>query len=319
MKISFSTDLIDLNNQSPNRNKRESKYYWDELYTLIQAAGFDSIDFPYQPKWDFGGRSGIPLTLRSITTKFESVSNYVDYLKAVGINSISNIHFDPTLFCNGNIDMYFGAFNHYISELLSFAKEAETKTISISVTPTYNAVSTLKKPDQSMENLHHEFLERTKETITAVAKEANSLGIKICLRNEYWGLLKGDAITEFFSTMTENVYLDVDTAHLYVAGIDVHEFINKHLDSIGVIHFTDTSFIDNVNTYMQALPEFPANNATKVFKDIGTGSIDFNKIYKLLAKEGYENTIVFSCRNSYDASRSLLRTRYHIDRSIIQA
>ena len=67
MKKCFSTEVVDLNNQAPNRNKRESKYFWDELYPLIGTAGFDAIEVPYEPKWDFGGRSGIPRSMRSIT------------------------------------------------------------------------------------------------------------------------------------------------------------------------------------------------------------------------------------------------------------
>lgn len=43
MNICFSTEAVDLDRQAPNRNRRESKYFWDELYRLISAGGFESI------------------------------------------------------------------------------------------------------------------------------------------------------------------------------------------------------------------------------------------------------------------------------------
>ena len=47
MRTAFSLEVVDLNHQAPNRNKRESKYFWDELYGLISAGGFDYIEVPY--------------------------------------------------------------------------------------------------------------------------------------------------------------------------------------------------------------------------------------------------------------------------------
>ena len=45
MRECFSTEVVDLDNQAPNRNKRESKYFWDELNHLMAAGGFHSIKF----------------------------------------------------------------------------------------------------------------------------------------------------------------------------------------------------------------------------------------------------------------------------------
>ena len=43
MRYSFSTEVVDLDNQAPNRNKRESRYFWDELNHLMAAGGFHSM------------------------------------------------------------------------------------------------------------------------------------------------------------------------------------------------------------------------------------------------------------------------------------
>ena len=45
MHYCVSTEMIDLHHQMPNRNQRECKFYWDEIYTLICGAGFQLWKF----------------------------------------------------------------------------------------------------------------------------------------------------------------------------------------------------------------------------------------------------------------------------------
>lgn len=313
MKTSFSTDVVDLHHQMPNRNRYESKYYWDELYTLISAAGFSNIEIPYEPKWNFGGRSGIPLTMRSVTTKFDTVENYVKTLNQSGIEGITSVHLDPSLFCSNNMDMYFGAFSHFGEEAIQFAAEADAECVTLTVSPSYYAVYSLQKEGQTTDELEDEFLKRTALVIDKLAEFASEKNIKLCLKNEYWGLVRGNKIIPFLERLNSKVYLDVDTANLQIAGIDVLEFIKNHGNKIGIVHFSDTSFVDNQEAYKQALPEYPAKTATKVFKDIGQGSIAFKEILNTLNSVNYSGQIVYRCKHSYDVTRSLLRTRYYIN------
>ena len=304
----FSTEVVDLDNQYPNRNKRESKYFWDELNHLICAGGFRSIEIPYEPKWDFGGRSGIPRTLRSITTKFETVDKYMQFLKANGIESIDCVHMNPSLFCRGVLPMYFGAMEHFASEAISFAAEAGCKVVTLSVTPTWFQVHNLLG-----EQREEEFLEETKAVIKRLAAQMKTAGGTLCLKNEYWGLLRGEKITAFLDQLDGEVMLDLDTAHLAAAGADIEKVIRDNAGRIGIVHLTDTSFEDRDETWKSALPEFPAGGATKVFTDPGFGKVDLKAAIVSLEKAGYQGTYVFNPRNSYDISRSILRTRYYID------
>ena len=315
MKTCFSTEVVDLNNQAPNRNKRESKYYWDEMYRLISAAGFEYMEVPYEAKWDFGGRSGIPRTMRSINIKSGSVANYMKELEAVGVKGISGVHLNPSLFCSGMMEMYFGAFNHYAEEAIQFAKEAGAEAVTLTVSPCFYAVRGLMKDRAAtVEEGELLFIEKTAEVIDALAGKAKEAGVKLCLKNEYWGLLRGEKIVPFVEQLKNDVYLDVDTAYLQIAGVNVPEFIKANKDKIGVVHFTDTSFVDDQEAYLQALPEFPAKAATKVICDIGEGKVDFKAVMAALEETGYEGQIVYNCKDSYDVSRSLLRTRYFIDK-----
>ena len=63
-EFAISLDLINRHCQEPNRNRYESRYFWEELYPLIATAGFRSIEIPYEPVWQFGGRSGVPMNRR---------------------------------------------------------------------------------------------------------------------------------------------------------------------------------------------------------------------------------------------------------------
>lgn len=312
-KYCFSTEVVDLDNQAPNRNKRESKYFWDELNHLIRAGGFDSIEIPYEPKWDFGGRSGIPRTLRSITTKFETVAGYMEFLKANGIDSIDCVHMNPSIFCQGALPMYFGAFEHFASEAVSFAAEAGCRVVSLSVTPQYYRVHSILG-DRNEED----FLQDTKAVIARLSEQMKKTGGTLCLKNEYWGLLRGEKITAFLDQLDADVMLDLDTANLAAAGADIDKVIRENAGRIGIVHLTDTSFEDRDETWKTALPEFPANGATKVFADPGFGRVDLKAVISSLEEAGYQGIYVFNPRNSYDISRSILRSRYYIDSQINQ-
>lgn len=310
MKLGFSTEVVDLDNQAPNRNKRESKYFWDELNHLIAAGGFTSIEIPYEPKWDFGGRSGIPRTKRSMTVKFGTTANYVEYLKENGItDGIACFHMNPGLFAaSGVLPMFLGATAHYAEEMIETAAEAACKVVTLSATPTYYAAKKLIG-----EGTGEAFLDALAEMITGLAGKAEEKGVTLCLKNEFWSLLRGEKIVEFMDKVPASVKMDADTANLKIAGVCPAEFIRKYADRIGVIHITDTSFEDDQEAWKSALPEFPPVAATKVFVDPGEGKIDFAGVFAAVKEAGTEVPVIINPRNSYDISRSILRSRYFAD------
>ncbi|MGN0433558.1 MAG: sugar phosphate isomerase/epimerase family protein [Bilifractor sp.] len=308
MKLSFSTEVVDLDHQAPNRNKRESKYFWDEMYQLISAGGFRKIDIPYEPKWDFGGRSGIPRTRRSIDIKFGNTEGYLKFLSENGIEGISSVHLDPTLFCQGALPIFFGAAEHFGRDAIQFASEAGADSFILTATPTCYAVRrTLGEASEE------DFLKQMKELTERLADFAEEKGVRLCLKNEYWGLLRGDGITNFVRDMKENVYLDVDTAHLSIAGADVRKFIRENKRRIGSVTLTDTSFKDQKEAYRQVMPEFPAKAATWVFRDPGFGTVDLKACVEAAGEAGYDGTFHLNCRNSAAICRSILRARYYAD------
>lgn len=317
MKTSFSTEVVDLDRQAPNRNKRESKYFWDELYPLIAAGGFGGIEIPYEPKWDFGGRSGVPRSMRSIQMKFQNPQGYLAFLKEQGIGSVDCVHLDSALFCAGAPEMYLGALGHFAQEALEFAAGLGCPVLTVTVTPPLFAVRALLAGREDLDE--EAFAGRLAELLAGLAKQGEDAGVTICVKNPYWGLFRGEAILAFLEKLPEAVKLDLDTAHLQIAGADPVEVISRAAGRIGVVHFTDTAFVDDQEAYLQPLPEFPAKAAAKVFRDIGDGRVELVSAWRALKEAGYEGTVVFNCRNSYDMYRSILRTRSFINRTLVPA
>lgn len=336
MNFCLSTEMIDLHNQAPNRNQRECKYYWDEVCTQICGAGFKDIEIPYEPKWDFGGRSGIPRTLRSITTKFGTVSQYMEILKHIGIEKISCVHLDPSMFCSGSMDMYFGAMEHFSREAIDFCEMAKVPVFTLTATPPIAAIRALSgnadgagaastvdggTTGAAMPSADATFLEKNSAVIARLAAYAASKNVTFCLKNEFWSLVRGEKIADYVKSIRSQypdapVMIDADTANLAIAGTDPAAFIREQAGLIGAVHFSDTAFVDDCGAYASPSPEFPAGRATQIFKDLGQGNVDFPDIYKALKAMDFKGPVVINAKQTRDFSRALLRARYYIDHTL---
>lgn len=303
----ISLDLINRHYQEPNRNRFESKYFWEELYPLIATAGFSAIEIPYEPVWQFGGRSGVPMNRYCINTKYSSAAQYREVLAASGITRVTGVTFDPNLFMrNDNLDFYFGASGHFAGEALSHAADLEADYFAISPSPFYGRIAQYH-PD--LEAKREAFTQRTLELLRGLATKAEELGVTLVLRNEYWSLFGGERILPVLDALPATVKLDFDPASLFVAGISPAEYLQAHLQRIGCVHLTDTDFVDQAEIWKTANPEFPRDRATQVFRDPGTGSVDLAGIAALLDRLDYRGPVTCSARQTRDPFRALLRTR----------
>jgi len=305
--IAISLDLINRHYQEPNRNRYESRYFWEELYPLIAAAGFSAIEIPYEPVWQFGGRSGVPFNQYCVNTKYENATNYRALLSDSGINRVTGITFDPNLFMrNDNLDFFFGATGHFGSQALSHAADMGADYFAISPSAYFGRVLQYH-PD--VESRMEDFAERTIKTLGGLAEQAGELGVALVLRNEFWSLFGGERILPIADALPDKVKLDVDTASLHVAGISPADFIDKNIARIGCVHLTDTDFVDSGEIWKTPNPEFPQDKATQVFRDPGTGSVDLVQIAALLDRLNYQGPVTVSARQTRDPFRALLRTR----------
>lgn len=305
--FAISLDLINRHYQEPNRNRFESKYFWEELYPLIATAGFSSIEIPYEPVWQFGGRSGVPMNRYCIETKYGSAAAYRELLEGKGITRVTGVTFDPNLFMrNDNIHFYFGASGHFAGEALSHAADLGADFFAISPSPYYGRIRQYHPDiDAQMEM----FTDRTVELLSGLAARAGELGVKLVLRNEYWSLFGGERVLPLLARLPQSVALDLDSASLTVAGIDPVQFLTANIARVGCVHLTDTGFVDSGKVWKTPNPEHPQPRATQVFRDPGTGSVDFAALAATLDQLGYSGPVVCSARQTRDPFRALLRTR----------
>lgn len=305
--IAISLDMINRHYQEPNRNRYESRYFWEELYTLIAASGFSTIEIPYEPVWQFGGRSGVPFNRYCVNTKYGDAIQYRSLLEASGISQVSGVTFDPNLFMrNANLDFYFGATGHFAKEAIGHAADLGARYIAISPSPFHGRVAQYHPDiDKDLES----FTTRTARLLTDLATAAAERGVNLVLRNEYWSPFRGERILALADMLPETVKLDIDTANLFIAGVPAEAFIEAQIGRIGCVHLTDTDFVDTQAVWKSPNPEFPSERATQVFRDPGTGSVDLTGITALLDKLGYRGAITCSARQTRDPFRALLRTR----------
>jgi inosose dehydratase len=217
--IAISLDLINRHHQEPNRNRYEGKYFWEELYPLISASGFRSIEIPYEPVWQFGGRSGVPMNRYCINAKYGTAANYREVLSASGIDRVAGVTFDPNLFMrNDNLGFYFGASGHFADEALAHAVDLGAAYFAVSPSPCYGRAMHYH-PD--LEAKLGMFTERVTEMLRGLAEKADAAGVSLVLRNEFWSLFRGERILPLLDALPDSVKLDVDTASLSIAGIPI--------------------------------------------------------------------------------------------------
>lgn len=305
--IAISLELINRHYQEPNRNRYESRYFWEELYGLIATAGYSAIEIPYEPVWQFGGRSGVPFNRYCVNTKYGSAADYRALLRECGIERVMGITFDPNLFMrNSNLDFYFGATGHFGDEALAHAADMGAQYLAISPSPAYGRIA---QYHPGFEGDMDAFTARTIDLLSGLAAKANELGVTLVLRNEYWSVYGGERIGPLADALPDTVKLDVDTASLFVAGLSPTGFLEANIERIGCVHLTDTDFVDTDEVWKSPNPEFPGQRATQVFRDPGQGSVDLVYIAALLDRLNYQGPVTVSARQTRDPFRALLRSR----------
>ena len=308
--------MVNVHHQEPNRNRYESKYYWDELYPMIAAAGFTAVEIPFDPFWIFRGGSGVPFTKYCIDIKFETVAKFVSHLQANGIEKVAGIHFNPTIFMrNENLDFYFGASGYFGGESIKYAAELGCDYINITPTPPYGLVAHYHSKNSNWES---EFIKRTIELLNGFAKIAQENGINLSLRNEYWSVFRKQDLQAILSELDDSILLNFDVANLCIANQNPSEILKNNLGKIGSVYLTDTAFTDANETWKTPLPEYPQNHATQVFRDLGFGNVNLTEFYQTLQNTHYDGWAIISNRQTREPMRALLRSRSFLNTKIME-
>ena len=95
MKIAFSLDTVNRSYQEPNLNRTALKFYWDELFKLVGAGGFDAIEMPFSamPKV----RSWDPFSKAQLEARYGGAEPFAKQLKEAGISKVAGLFFTPSV------------------------------------------------------------------------------------------------------------------------------------------------------------------------------------------------------------------------------
>ena len=301
MKTAFSLETVNTRYQEPNRNRVESKYYWEELFLLVGAGGFRAVELPFDPGF-MGARCCFPFSKVVMDAKFGGVESYKKVLADAKIEKIAGIFAAPR--AAGSVEKYVEGFKFSVKGMLGLAKELGCDYVTISASPEYYNMGAL--------------LDKKAELLDALAKALGELAdeagdIKLCVRNEFWGILRGAEMHEFMAKVDERVGYCVDLAHVKIAGEDPAEFICKAGSRVGVVILTDTSYEDKAEDWKTSTPAFPRSGATQVFKDLGQGDVDLKAVFAALKEVGFDGWATVDNRQTRQVSRGILRARYALN------
>ena len=308
MKIAFSLDTVNRSYQEPNLNRNALKFYWDELFKLVGAGGFDAIEMPFSamPKV----RSWDPFSPAQLKARYGGAESFKAQLAEAGIKKVAGLFFTPSAgghFGNsdvGSVDGYVRSMKRTAEAMLAQAKEFGSEYVVISISPEYCSMAALLDKKE-------ELLDSLAAAYSELADKAE--GIKICIRNEYWSILRGAQMHEFMAKVDPRVGYCVDLAHIAIAGEDPVEFIRKAGDRIGCVTLTDTCFEDKDECWKGPNPLFPPTCPTQVFRDLGQGAIDLKAVFAALKEAGFDGWATVDNKMSKQVSRGILRARYALN------
>jgi len=298
LKTAFSFDTVNTRYQEPNRNRVESKYYWEELIRLTSAGGFEAIELPFDLGF-MGARCAFPFSQVALDVKYGGAEGFKSLLAESGITKIAGLQ--GTAFPAGDADRYVGGFRMLGSRMLEHAKRLGCDYAVISASPEVASLGGLPEKKE-------ELLEKLAGALNELAEEAGD--VKLCVRGEYWGILRGAELPKFMEKVDKRVYINVDLAHAAIAGEDPVRFIKACGGRIGSVTLTDTSFHDEDACWKGPNPQFPKSCPTQVFRDLGEGEIDLRAVLGALKEQGYDGWLTVSNRQTKDVSRGILRARY---------
>lgn len=309
MKFSCSLHMVNLDYYELNRNQRDCKFFWEELFENIESADFHEIELPYEPFWESIGRNGIPFNETSLKNSYGRIAEFKEHLKKGGINNVSNLYFDPRFLASGGKTAYFDAYEANVKRAINEASELGVSDVVVTVSEEIGYLTYTAPKEKTEEAYLEEYRENTIAVLKKLVSYAAGKGVELSIKNEFWGLARGNEVDHYLSAIPELKYAP-DLAHLEIANIDIDAFLEKYISRINVVVFSDTAYNGIGDFYNKPCAEYPIDgDEQRVYCDLGQGRIDFAKHYRKLVELGYDKTVVFECKQTEDYCRALLRMR----------
>lgn len=286
-------------------------WYWNEMCEMIGVCGYDGLEIPFQA-WSFnGGRGAAPICAESIRSKYGSAQNYQKFLQECGIkDGLSGLHITAQnilmTIMDENVprEQFFDRTLMLAEETIGVLAEAGSKNLIISPSPMFGMTMGVFHGSDILES----FEDRMAETITKIDEMAAKEDIKVSVRNEFFGLFRGELVDSLMKKVPESVLYSPDLAQLHIAGVDPVSMIQKYAGRLGSVKMNDTEFVDKNGCFATPLPEAPQEgNQQRVYCTFGNGDVDKVGAYHALKNAGYDDWIVMESKEAFQIEKTMMK------------
>jgi len=127
--------------------------------------------------------------------------------------------------------------------------------------------------------------------LNTLGQNTADLGVKLSPHPHIWGPIERPEEIHRLMELTDPryVYLLPDTAHLNLGGGDPLALMSEYYDRVDAIHWKDTK--SEYRGFTGPTPTREEHNQAILYKDLGTGGVDIQGIWKMLLERGYSGWI----------------------------
>ena len=286
-------------------------WYWNEMCEMIGVCGYEGLEIPFQA-WSFnGGRGGAPVCAEAIRSKYGSAANYQKFLQDCGIeDGLSGLHISgqnillTMLDENVSRDKYFDKCLELADETIGVLTDAGSKNLIFSPSPMFGMTQGVFHGSDILEH----FEERAAETIIKMNEMAQKAGITLSIRNEFYGMFRGELVHSLMDKLPESVLYSPDLAQLHIAGADPIAMIQKYAGRLGCVKMNDTEFVDKMGVFATPLPEAPQEGMQqRVYCTFGNGDVDKVGAYNALKNAGYDDWITMESKEAFQIEKTMMK------------
>jgi sugar phosphate isomerase/epimerase len=312
LKTVFSFGIVDRTTSGPDAMMRYNRLYWDSITEMTAAVSFRSIAIPMVPNSFNVSRMGAPVCTMAVKTLFGSTKGYLEYLNNKGIDNVEVMSVSAQeMFASSFEDeipfeRFWEEFYLHTIDVCQMLKELGGSVLLVSPTP---AIGELKRMGFG-KNDFGKIFDDSIECISKITKKTAEMGIKTCIKNDFYTLARGDRIDDYVAKCIPKPLFALDTAQLFIAKANYITMAKKNLNRIGCVCFCDTKYKDDINNYENVAPEYPQHgDQQRVYYNLGNGNIDFKGFYRALNETGYDGVLVLESKNALDVARGILGIR----------
>lgn len=286
-------------------------WYWNEMCEMVGVCGYDGIEIPFQA-WSFnGGRGAAPVCAAAIRSKYGSAENYQKFLQDCGIkDGLSGLHITAQNILLSMLDenvpreQFFEKTLALAEETIGVLAEAGSKNLIFSPSPMFGMTQGVFHGSDILDS----FEDRMAETITKMDEMAAKEEISVSIRNEFYGLFRGELVNALMDKLPESVLYSPDLAQLHIAGVDPIDMIKKYKGRLGCLKMNDSEFVDKTGCFATPLPEAPQEGMNqRVYCTFGNGDVDKVGAYRDLVEAGYDDWVVMESKEAFQIEKTMMK------------